>query len=151
MNWLILRTDTRKEQYVTRQVQNLGFDAWLPAQIIVGRPTIARRVTAKAHLQTVREIPLLPRRVFVSADFWLQEDWRSVRHVTGFEHDAQGRGVQIPACQVAAFRAEIDRENTAALALAQKASRKQKAKWRSLHDALLDLIEQAKTAYEVAA
>ena len=151
MNWLILRTDTRKEAYVTRQVQNLGFDAWLPAQIIVGRPAVARRITAKAHLQTVREIPLLPRRVFVSADFWLQEDWRSVRHVLGFEHDAQGRGVQIPACQVSAFRAEIDRENTAALALAQKASRKQKAKWRSLHDALLDLIEQAKTAYEVAA
>jgi hypothetical protein len=57
----------------------------------------------------------------------------------------------VPSAEIARFKAAIDAENTAALALAQKASRKQKAKWRSLHDALVDLIEQAKGQLEQAA
>ena len=53
--------------------------------------------------------------------------------------------------EIKAFRAEIDRENTASLALAQRASRKQKAKWKSLHDALIEMIQGAKEQLEQAA
>jgi hypothetical protein len=65
--------------------------------------------------------------------------------------DMDQRLVLIPDAQIAAFRAEIDRENTAALALMQAQSRKQKAKWKSLHDALVEMIDGAKTQMERAA
>jgi hypothetical protein len=57
----------------------------------------------------------------------------------------------VPPEQIAAFRAEIDRENTATLALATRQNRKQKAKWKSLHDALVDMIQTAKGQMEQAA
>lgn len=150
MNWIIVRTDFRKEAYVARQVANLGFDAWVPAQIITTRPHAARKVTAKAMV-SIKELPILPRRLFVSAEFGLGRDWPAIRHLDGIECDAQGGLVLIPDSQITAFRAEIDRENTAALALAHKASRKQKQKWRSLHDALVEMIDGAKTQMEIAA
>jgi hypothetical protein len=67
------------------------------------------------------------------------------------ERDSSSGAFSVPSAEIARFRAAIDAENTAALALAQKASRKQKARWRSLHDALLDLIEGAKQSMEQAA
>lgn len=151
MKWLIIKTDHAKEAYVARQIQNLGFDAWLPAQIIVARPSIGRRVTAKAQLRRIRELPILPRRLFAAVPVALQAELRGIRHLVAVEHDGASRPLSVPAAEIARFRAAIDAENTASLALAQKASRKQKAQWRALHDALLDLIESAKTQMEQAA
>ena len=150
MNWIILKTDFRKEQHVARQVEAMGFPAWVPCQIITCRTGIGRRVTAKAAIQ-LKELPILPKRLFAAIPEAVHGDLASIRHLVAIERDAASEPLRIPFCHIQRFREEIDRENTAALALAQKASRKQKAKWRSLHDALLDLIEQAKTAYEVAA
>lgn len=149
--WLIVRTDARKESFVARQITIMGYDAYVPCQIIAARPAAARRVTAKAHLQTIRELPILPRRVFAAVPEWLQDEIAGIRHLIGIERDVGMSPIAIPDSQIAAFRAEIDRENTAALALASRPSRKQKAKWRSLHDALLDMIEQAKSRLEQAA
>jgi hypothetical protein len=56
----------------------------------------------------------------------------------------------VPPEQIAAFKAEIDRENTATLALATRQNRNQKAKWKSLHDALVDMIQTAKGQMEQA-
>jgi hypothetical protein len=151
LNWLIIRTDSRKEQYVARQVQALGFDAWVPVQLIAARPAIARRVTAKAHLSAIKEIPILPRRLFAAVPVALEADLMRIRHLVAVEHDADSRPLSVPSGQVQAFRETIDRENTAAMALAQKASRKQKAKWRSLKDALVDMIEGARQQMEQAA
>jgi hypothetical protein len=61
------------------------------------------------------------------------------------------RPVVIPDSQISAFRAVIDAENRAALALSQSASRKQKAKWRDLREALLEMVDQAKAQLEQAA
>lgn len=154
MHWLIIRTDFRKEAYVAAQLRRMGYDAWLPAQVIVSRPSLSRRMTAHAR-HAIRELPILPRRVFACIvdchDRETQSDILSLRHVEAFERGPDQTMVQIPDVQIARFRAAIDAENTAALALAQKASRKQKAKWRSLHDALLEMIEAAKSQLEVAA
>ena len=153
--WLILRTDHAKEHYVARQVQNLGYQAWVPAQIIVSRPSIARRVSSKAHMRNIKELPILPRRIFACIVDWQDRETQSeiacLRHCDGFERDSEQRLALIPDAQIAAFRAAIDAENTASLALAQKASRKQKAKWKSLHDALVELIQGAKETMEQAA
>lgn len=151
MTWIILRCDARKEHYVARQIEAAGFQAWVPCQIITSRPQIARRVTAKAHMQTIKELPILPRRLFVRSQQWESEYWRNTRHLVGYECDALGYAVEIPDEQIHAFRVAIDNDNTAALALSQRASRKQKAKWRSLHDALVEMIQGAKQTLEEAA
>jgi hypothetical protein len=57
-NWVILRTDFRKEHYVVSQIGNMGFAAWHPVQVIAARPAVARRVTAKAQLRAYREIAI---------------------------------------------------------------------------------------------
>jgi hypothetical protein len=67
------------------------------------------------------------------------------------ERDACSEVIAIPDAEITRFRAAIDAENTASLALAQAKSRKQKAKWRSLKDALIDLVEGAKQQMEAAA
>ena len=149
--WLILRTDARKEQYVARQLTNMGFQAWHPVQVIACRPVVARRVTAQAQLRAYREVAILPRRVFASLPAASVDDLRGIRHLVGVEFDADMLPVSIPDQQIASFRAVIDAENTAALALSQKASRRQKQKWRSLHEALVEMIDGAKAQLEQAA
>lgn len=150
MNWLIIRTDFRKEHYVAQQIKMLGFDCWVPCQMIATRPAIARRVTAKAAVQ-IKELPLLPKRLFAAVPVAVEADLLRIRHCVAVERDAALEPVYVPDAQIAAFRAEIDRENTAAMALAQAKSRKQKQKWKALHDALLELVESAKQQMERAA
>ena len=149
--WLILRTDARKEQFVAQQIRNAGFEAWVPVQIIASRPHVSRRVTSKAHLQTIRELPILPRRVFAAVPVALQAELEGIRHLVAIERNADQEAVSVPSSQIHAFRVTIDNENTAALALSQRASRKQKAKWKSLHDALCEMIQGAKETMEQAA
>lgn len=153
--WIIIRTDHAKEAYVARLVANMGYAAWVPAQIIVCRPTQARKVTARAHLTKIKELPILPRRLFARIvdchDRETQSELASLRHCAGIERDAEQRLILIPDAEISRFRAAIDAENTASLALAQAKSRRQKAKWRSLRDALVDMIEGAKQTMEQAA
>ena len=151
--WLIIRTDFRKEHYVAQQIKALGFPCWVPSQIIVVRDCRGRRVTARAQMQSIRDLPILPKRIFAAVPSWalLQGELDHIRHLVAVERDADQRPVSVPDSQITAFRAEIDRVNTASLALAQRAGRKQKAQWKSLHDALLELIEGAKQTMEQAA
>ena len=151
MSWLILRTDARKEAYVAQQIRNAGFDAWIPVQIITARPQIARRITAKAHIQTIRELPILPRRLFAAVPEALHAELEGIRHLVAIERNADQEAVSVPHSQLHAFRVTIDAENTAALALSQRACRKQKAKWRSIHEALVEMIDGAKQVIEQAA
>lgn len=149
--WLIVKTDFRKEHYVAAQIRNAGFDAWVPVQIITSRPQIARRITAKAHMQTIKELPILPRVLFAAVPVALQAELEGIRHFVAIERNADQEAISVPHSQIHAFRVTIDNENTAALALSQRASRKQKAKWKSLHDALCEMIEGAKQTMEQAA
>jgi hypothetical protein len=152
-SWLIIRTDYRKEHYVAAQIRNMGFAAWVPCQMISTRLGIGRRKLS-APAVAIRELPVLPRRLFAAVPMWAvyQHELDGIRHCQGFEQNADQMVVQIPDNQITAFRAEIDRENTAALALMQaRNSRKQKAKWRSLKDALVEMVESAKTQMEQAA
>ena len=153
-SWLIIRTDFRKEHYVAAQIRGMGFAAWVPCQMISTRLGIGRRKLS-APAVAIKELPVLPRRLFMTGpnilDRELQSELRTLRHVEALEMGVDQRLVLIPNNQIAAFRAEIDRENTAALALASARSRKQKQKWRSLHEALVEMIEGAKNQMEAAA
>jgi len=149
-SWLIIRTDYRKEHYVAAQIRNMGFAAWVPCQMIASRPGIARRKLSHPAV-AIKELPVLPRRLFAAVPVTLEADLLKVRHLVALERDAALDPVSVPGNQIDAFRAEIDRENTAAFALMQTQSRKQKAKWRSLKDALVEMVESAKTQMEQAA
>lgn len=151
MNWIILRTDFRKEPYVVSQIGNMGFQCWHPVQVIATRPAIARRVTQKAQLRAYREIAILPRRVFASLPVASVDVLQGIRHLVGIEFDGDMRPVVIPDGQITAFKAVIDAENTAAMALSQTQSRKQKSRWRDLKEALLEMVDQAKAQLEQAA
>ena len=152
MTWLIVKTDSRKEHYVATKIRNMGFPAWVPCQMIASRPGIARRKLSHPSV-AITELPVLPRRLFAAVPMWAvyQHELDGIRHCQGFEQNADQMVVQIPDSQITAFRAEIDRENTAALALMQTRSRKAKAKWRSLKDALVEMVEAAKNQMEAAA
>lgn len=150
IDWLIIRTDFRKEHYVANQIERLGFQSWVPAQIIATRTAAGRRATAKPAT-VLKELPILPRRLFAAVPVALQADLDGIRHLVAIERDTASGAICVPHSQIVAFRDEIDRENTASLMLHQQRSRKQKAKWRSLHDALVEMIEQAKTQLERAA
>jgi hypothetical protein len=65
LNWLILRTDFRKEAYVAAQIRGMGFAAWVPCQMIASRPGIARRKLS-APAVAIKELPVLPRRLFAA-------------------------------------------------------------------------------------
>ena len=153
-SWLIIRTDYRKEHYVAAQIRRMGFPAWVPCQMVSTRLGIGRRKLS-APAVAIKELPILPRRLFVAGpnilDRELQSELRTLRHVESLETGTDQRLVLIPDAQIAAFRAEIDRENTAALALITARSRKAKAKWRSLHEALIEMIDGAKNQMERAA
>ena len=153
MNWIIIRTDFRKEAYVADAIRRTGFDAWHPVQVIACRPASARRIMAKTQLRAYREVSLIPRRVFAAVPHWglLQGELDHIRYRADVERNAALDPVSVPPAEIAAFKAAIDAENTASLALATKASRKQKARWKSLHDALIEMIEQAKGQLERAA
>ena len=148
--WIIVRTDFRKEHYVAAQIRNAGFDAWVPVQVIMSRKEIGRRVTAAGRLER-RELCILPRRLFAAVPVALHAELEGIRHLVAIERNADQEAVSVPANEIHAFRVAIDNENTAALALSQRASRKQKAKWKSLHDALLEQIDGAKAELEQAA
>ena len=157
MTWIIIRTDRAKESYVARRLRDdLGFETWLPVQIIPCRPQIARRVSAKAHVLKRKELPILPRRVFVqmppqaNTDA-LQAVFGKTRHLVAIERDGDQRPVRIASGAIEAFRAEIDRENEVSLALATRPNPKQKARWKSLREGLQEAIASAKELVEMAA
>lgn len=136
---------------MARQIIRLGFDAWVPSEMRATRPHAARRLTAKAAAISIKELPVLPKRIFAAVPDHLHAEIQSIRHLVGIERDAALAPLKIPASQIVQFRGEIDRLNTATLALAAKQTRKEKAKWRDIKEALQDMIEQAKAGMAQAA
>jgi hypothetical protein len=149
LSWLIVKTTARKESAVAEAIRGLGFEAWVPCQLVPVRQHASRRVTSKAHLVKIREIALLPRRVFVklpenSLAYALYADIMGVRYLSGLELGPASTPIRIDSEQLIQFKDAIDGENTAALALVAAKTRKQKAQWRSLQEALIDLVDSAK-------
>lgn len=138
---------------MARQIKALTFDAWNPVQIIACRPHHARKVTSRMQIRTIKEVSILPRCIFAAVPVWavLQGELAHIRHLLAVENGPDSLPLCVPDAEIARFRAAIDAENTASLALAQAKSRRQKAKWRSLKDALVDMIEGAKQTMEQAA
>jgi hypothetical protein len=143
LSWIIIRTDARKEHFVAAQIRDMGFQSWVPCQMIASRPGISRRVTAKAAVQ-IKELPILPKLLFAEMDVFDAPAIMGIRHFKEIIRDNEERIVCIPASQISRHREALEQENASTLALVAAKSRRQKARWRSLKDALLDLVDSAR-------
>jgi hypothetical protein len=150
-HWIIIRCAQSKEAYVTRQIALMGFDAWVPVQHVYSKPAVARRVTSQKALVKYRELPVLPKCLFAAVPMGRHGDLQSIRYFDRIERDTASCALQIPDVQIRLFRDTVDRMNAEALAYNAVVTRKTKAKWVNLKEAMLARIEQAKTEMEIAA
>lgn len=149
--WLIVRTEFRREQAVAVQISKKGFPVWVPLQIIRQRHPAARRHMDRSNTFQIKDRPVCPSLFFAAVPVDVVDRILGIRSLDRIEQTCEGTWAVVPDNQVQAFREAIDRENAATLALSQTASRKNKAKWRSLQDALMELVEGAKQTMEQAA
>jgi hypothetical protein len=152
MHWLIIRTEFRREQAVSIQIAKKGFPVWVPVQKIRQRPTAARTHMDRSNTFQIKDRAVCPSLFFAAVPVEQIDRILGLRGMDRVEQTSEGTWALVPDEQVRAFREAIDRENAAALALAQSASRgKQKAVWRSLKDGLMDAMERAKQVMEQVA
>ena len=151
MQCLIVRTEFRREQAVAIQIAKKGFPVWVPVQKIRQRPTAARTHMDRSNTFQIKDRVVYPSLFFAAVPVEQIDRILGLRGLDRVEQTSEGTWALVPDDQVRAFRDAIDRENAAALALAQSASRKNKAKWRSLQDALKELVDGAKQVMEQAA
>ena len=150
--WVIVRTALAKEQFVARALIRLGFDAWVPTEVRLLKPGIARRSMAHSNVRKTLELPILPKRLFAVIPSAAEADCVSVRHLEALERDGASLAFSVPPAQVARFRAEIDRINAETLALARIVqAKRQKRVWKDMRDALQELVAESRVALEVAA
>jgi hypothetical protein len=145
--WIILRTDAAKEAYCADQVQQAGFKAWAPAEVRYVR----KHPKSKALVK--REFPVLPRRIFVlDPGGTASGNLLYIRHIVAVERDSSLAPLKIDSSAIDVFRSEIDRVNLEVMAMARMvATRKERSKWRSLHDGLLDVIRKASGGIDAVA
>lgn len=151
MNWLIVRTEFRRELAVSIQIAKKGFPVWVPVQKIRQRPVAARQHMDRSNTFQIKDRAVCPSLFFAAVPVEQIDRILGLRGLDRVEQTSEGTWALVPDEQVRVFREAIDRENAAALALAQSASRKNKAKWRSLQDALKELVDGAKQVMEQAA
>ena len=149
--WLIIRTKYQKELAVSIQIAKKGFPVWVPVQKIRQRPVAARQHMDRSNTFQIKDRAVCPSLFFAAVPVDEIDRILGLRGLDRVEQTSEGTWALVPDSQVQAFREAIDRENAAALALAQSASRKNKAKWRSLQDALKELVDGAKQVMEQAA
>jgi hypothetical protein len=149
--WLIIRTKYQKELAVSIQIAKKGFPVWVPVQKIRQRPVAARQHMDRSNTFQIKDRAVCPSLFFAAVPVEQIDRILGLRGLDRVEQTSEGTWALVPDNQVQAFREAIDRENAAALALAQSASRKNKAKWRSLQDALKELVDGAKQVMEQAA
>lgn len=149
--WLIVRTEFRREQAVAIQIAKKGFPVWVPVQKIRQRPTAARTHMDRSNTFQIKDRAVCPSLLFAAVPVDEIDRILGLRGLDRVEQTSEGTWALVPDDQVKAFREAIDRENAAALALAQSANRKNKAKWRSWQDALKEMVDGAKQVMEQAA
>ena len=99
----------------------------------------------------IKDRPVCPSLFFAAVPVDEIDRILGLRGLNKVEQTSEGTWALVPELQVQQFRDAIDQENAAALALAQSASRKNRAKWRSLQDALKEMVDGAKQVMEQAA
>jgi hypothetical protein len=151
--WLILRTDFRKEHYVASQIINAGYKAWVPSRIVVVRTAAGRRITAKAkdRLPT-KEYPLLPGLVFAAVPVALEAELMGIKGLESVEHTADYTPALVPQRQIEIFMEAVDAANAKMKNYAAATmSKKEKAAWVPLQDLAAILTERARAQLEQAA
>lgn len=150
-HWLIIRSDFKKEHAVAIQIGKKGYPVWVPVQIITGRHPAARRHMDRSNAFQTRERPVCPSLLFAAVPVDDVDRIMGIRHLTRVEQTAEGLWAQIPDEQIRVFREAIAAENLAAQMLTAAARRKKKARWRSLEEGLMSLVQETTNPMEEAA
>ena len=151
MNWLIVRTDFRKEQAVAIQIAKKGYDVWVPLQILSKRAPGARRHMDRSNVRIPVNRPVCPSLLFAAVPLDSVERILGIRHLTRLEQTSENTWALVPDNQVQAFKEAIDALNKATQMLTLAAHRQQKKRWKSLQDGLLELVAAVTSPIEEAA
>lgn len=145
-HWLIIRTDLARELSVAREIERMGFPAWVPMEVT------SKRIHRTSKTRATTSKPILPKTLFAAIPVHQEADIAGIRYMTGVEHDAYSAPLQIPAIQITIFRDAIDKANQDTMALHALCNpRRKREKWRDLKDGLLELVKQAAERLDVAA
>lgn len=152
MNWLIIRTKFKKEQAVATQISKKGFTVWVPVEKVVQRHPAARRHMDRSNTYLPpKDRPICPSLFFAAVPVDEIDRILGLRDLDKVEQTNEGTWALVPHEQVDRFRKVIDAENAAAMALFQTTGKRNKARWHSMQDALMKLVEGAKQNLEQAA
>ncbi len=150
-SWIIIRCEVQKEFFVAAAIARKGYDAWVPAQVVRCRGKSRRKTSAKA-LITTEDQPILSKTLFAAIPVSAYGDIASVRYLTGLERGVDSVPYAIPASQIKVFMATIDKMNQKTLDNVRKAmTKKQKAGWVNIKEALLALKGGVEQEQEIAA
>ena len=151
MEWLIIRTEYHREKAVAAQIDKKGFMSWVPMQKHTKRQPGARRHMDRSNVLETIERPVCPSLLFAAVPVRDVDRILGIRHLSKIEQTAEAMWAVVPDEQVRQFREAIDAENRAAMMLTEAARRKQKKRWRSLEEGLLELVAAVTNPIEQAA
>lgn len=146
-SWFILRLKEHdKERYVEAAINRIeGWSAWTPMEVRMAR--ISPRHKARREFENA----LLPKRLFAAFPAHLQPEVLRIRYVDSIERGSDFLPLLVPSRQLDLFRSTIADMNARIRALKTATTKKDKARWKSMKEALEALINEAKEEKEMAA
>ena len=109
MSWLIIRSEFKREVSLARQIEALGFPAWVPME------TRFHRVTGPSKVKRARiwETPVIATVLFAAVPKASWGDVMACRYFRDFHRpNAASEPYSVSPEQITAFRDMVERENT---------------------------------------
>jgi hypothetical protein len=126
--WLILKTDPKKEFAVADALSSLEHEVWVPSQITVKLKSVSVGPGVTLRRREAIERPLMPS-VILAVHTPPPRYLAAVDHLKGIWRDCLDLPVLIPEIQVTRFRERVEAVNAAEIARIMKAQMgKRKAK-----------------------
>lgn len=138
--WYVIRTEQAKEFFVARQIERMGYSAWVPVELRHYRTSGNRRTRHR----TVVEMPLVPKCLLSAIPEAVHGDLQRVRYFASLARDSASAPLQIPAVQVQRFRDHVDEINARDLARINSGRQApKKARWVKMDgESLAEALER---------
>ena len=144
-SWVIVRTALAKEFYVARQIELMGFSAWVPIEYSTAR------IFRKSKTRKLIERPVLSKCLLCDVPTGRHGDLQRIRYYDSVQRDTGSQPLLIPFHEIQRFREILDKHNAVIIALSLKTDSKTKAKWKSMRDALKEMLDIAGQKRDIAA
>ena len=103
--WYIATVERNRERPFAKEVEALGFPAWVPLETRYHRN---RRKKARSRIW---DAPCLPGIVFAGVPIVAHGDLQALRYPCSLMRDLDGYALSVADVQIQAFRAELDKIN----------------------------------------